>query len=46
MFAAKIVALLAASATAIDIANQGDDASLHCLDNNTFCQRTREWKID
>ena len=49
MFTVKLVALLVATATAIDIepsAGQGDDASLHCLDNTAFCQRTREWKID
>ena len=41
----KFAALLGAAA-AIDFQQVGDDASLHCLENNTFCQRTREWKLD
>ena len=49
MFAAKIISMLSATVLAIDFQKAqevGDDASLHCLDNNAFCQRTREWKID
>lgn len=49
MFAVGIISLLGASVAAIDFANidaPGDDASLHCLGGNTFCERTREFKID
>ncbi len=49
MFAAKIISMLSATALAIDfnqVDQAGDDASLHCLDNTPFCQRTREWKLD
>lgn len=49
MFAARIISLLGASVAAIDFAKldtAGDDASLHCFDGNTFCQRTREFKLD
>ena len=40
MFAAKIISLLGATASAIGFEKfdqAGDDASLHCLDGNTFC---------
>ena len=47
------VSFLGALAAAVEFEKQavteavgGDDASLHCLDNTGFCQRTREFKID
>jgi hypothetical protein len=49
MFVSKILALLGATASAINFSKldqMGDDASLHCINGNTFCQRTREFKID
>jgi len=49
MFVSKILALLGATASAINflkLDQGGDDASLHCINGNTFCQRTREFKID
>ena len=52
MFAAKIVSLLGVTASAVDFEklvateHAGDDASNYCLDGTTFCQRTREFKLD
>ena len=52
MFSLTRISLFSATAAAIDFAKvpgtapAGDDASLHCLDNTAFCQRTREFKID
>ena len=40
------LATFIASTQAAEITKIGDDASLYCLDDNNFCQRTREWKID
>jgi len=34
------------SATFLHQVGAQDDASLYCLNNDPFCQRTREWKID
>lgn len=52
MFSLKTVSLFGATAAAVGFEKLpntdqiGDDASLHCLDNTAFCQRTREFKID
>ncbi len=43
---ATSLALLFATSFSAEVKQVGDDASLHCLDGNHFCQRTREWKID
>jgi len=46
MILPKIGALFSAALLIFAPGYSQDDASLYCLDNTPFCQRTREWKID